>query len=81
MIVKILSLLIALMFAMTPVGAQPRDTYPSGTVVTEYKKLPFRERHPKIYRQTKKVRVVCVFVKPIIEVAGATAQVVGLFVR
>lgn len=42
-------------------------------------KIPFRVKHPVIYRHARKVRTGCIFVTPIIKCGGAVAQIVTPF--
>ena len=44
-------------------------------------KPTFKDKHPKIYRQFRKVRAVCVALAPIVNCAGSTAQIANYFRR
>lgn len=52
---------------------------PAASTPVIVKPKPFKERHPRMYRVYRAGRLVCVVVKPFLDVTAATAQIVTPF--
>lgn len=65
---------------LIPAGSQAQTPINAVTVeLKPEKKLTWKDRHPKAYRRIRKVRAVCVFVGPIINVGANVFTAVGVF--
>lgn len=42
------------------------------------KKPPFKVRHPKIYKGFRKVRTICIFISPVVNVGSNLATAIGV---
>ena len=82
---RLLPPLIAIAFLLLPSGSQAQtstepvkaDTQP-GQVVTARVKKPFSKRHPKVYKSFRKVRTICIFISPVVNVGSNLATAIGV---
>lgn len=74
-----LSLVIALFSMLPGLCSQVEPLIQEVEAPVIKKKVPFKQRHPKIYKAGRKVRTVAIFVSPIVQVTGSVAQIVTPF--